>query len=39
MPVIGALRMPPRAGRLSGERVLPKQERIRIDIFVKDNLP
>jgi LacI family transcriptional regulator len=25
--------------RLSGERVLAEQERIRIDIFVKDNLP
>ena len=25
--------------RLSGERVLPDQERIRIDIFLKDNLP
>jgi LacI family transcriptional regulator len=25
--------------RLSGERVMPDQERIRIDIFVKDNLP
>lgn len=25
--------------RLSGERVLPEQERIRIDIFVKDNMP
>jgi LacI family transcriptional regulator len=25
--------------RLSGERVLHEQERIRIDIFVKDNLP
>ena len=24
---------------LSGERVLPEQERIRIDIFLKDNLP
>jgi LacI family transcriptional regulator len=25
--------------RLSGERVLPDQERIHIDIFLKDNLP
>jgi LacI family transcriptional regulator len=25
--------------RLSGERVLADQERIRIDIFLKDNLP
>jgi LacI family transcriptional regulator len=25
--------------RLGGERVVPAQERIRIDIFVKDNLP
>jgi LacI family transcriptional regulator len=25
--------------RLSGERVLPEQERIRIDICLKDNLP
>ena len=24
---------------LSGERVLPDQERIRIDIFLRDNLP
>ena len=25
--------------RLSGERVLADQERIRIDVFLKDNLP
>jgi len=31
--------MPARAGAPGGERVLPDQERIHIDIFVKDNLP
>jgi LacI family transcriptional regulator len=25
--------------RLSGDQVLPEQERIRIEIFLKDNLP